>query len=106
MDTTNGGGGLRVFGHAVAVVTGGASGIGAALGRALARAVGADREAIQVLETATKLAPRDFSLFVDLALLLNRQGLKTRARRMLEMAQRLSPGHPRVARAASEIGAD
>jgi curved DNA-binding protein CbpA len=76
----------------------------AALGRGLARAAGADREAIQVLEKATKLAPRDASLFIDLALLLNRQGLKVRARRVLENAQRLAPGHSRVVRAAAEIG--
>jgi curved DNA-binding protein CbpA len=78
----------------------------AALGRALARATTAAREAIQVLEKATQLAPRDAGLFVDLALLLNRQGLKVRARRMLENAQRLAPGHSRVVRAASEIGTD
>jgi len=37
MDTTSSGGaGLRTYGHAVAIVTGAASGIGAALGRALA----------------------------------------------------------------------
>jgi curved DNA-binding protein CbpA len=78
----------------------------AALGRALARATNAAREAIQVLERATQLAPQDASLFLDLALVLNRQGLKVRARRMLETAQRLAPGHPRVARAASEIGTD
>jgi curved DNA-binding protein CbpA len=78
----------------------------AALGRALARAAGADREAIQVLEKATQLAPRDASLFVDLALLLNRQGLKVRARRVLENARRLAPGHSRVARATAEIGSE
>jgi curved DNA-binding protein CbpA len=78
----------------------------AGLGRALARAQGADREAIQALERATQLAPRDATLFVDLALLLNRQGLKVRARRMLETARSLAPGHSRVARAAAEIGTD
>jgi curved DNA-binding protein CbpA len=78
----------------------------AALGRALARATNAAREAIQVLEKATQLAPRDASLFVDLALVLNRQGLKVRARRMLENAQRLAPGHSRVVRATSEIGTE
>lgn len=75
----------------------------AALGRALAQAQGAAREAIQELEKATKLAPRDASLFVDLALLLNGQGLKVRARRVLENAKRLAPGHSRVIRAASLI---
>jgi curved DNA-binding protein CbpA len=78
----------------------------AALGRALARATNAAREAIQVLEKATQLAPRDAGLFVDLALLLNRQGLKVRARRVLEKAERMAPGHSRVARAAAEIGSE
>jgi curved DNA-binding protein CbpA len=78
----------------------------AALGRALARATNAAREAIQMLEKATQLAPRDASLLVDLALLLNRQGLKVRARRVLDDAQRLAPGHSRIVRAAAEIGAE
>jgi curved DNA-binding protein CbpA len=76
----------------------------AALGRALARTTSASREAIQALETAARLAPRDAGVLVDLALLLNREGLKVRARRMLEAAKRLAPGHPRVTRAISEIG--
>lgn len=78
----------------------------AALGRALARAPAAVREAIQVLEKATQLAPRDPGLVVDLALLLNRQGLHVRARRVLEKAQRLASSDARVVRAAAEIGSE
>lgn len=78
----------------------------AALGRALARATTGAREAIQVLEKATQLAPRNPGLLADLALLLNRQGLSVRARRVLEKAQRLAPSDGRVARAAAEIGSE
>ncbi|MCG6927705.1 MAG: SDR family oxidoreductase [Acidobacteria bacterium] len=55
-----GGEGLRVFGEAVAIVTGGASGIGAALGRELARrgsrVVLADRDEEGVRAEADRLA--------------------------------------------------
>ncbi|MHC4473707.1 MAG: J domain-containing protein [Planctomycetota bacterium] len=78
----------------------------AALGRALAQATVGAREAIEVLEKATKLAPRDAGLFADLALLMHRQGLRVRARRMLETARGLGPSNVRVARAASEIGSE
>ena len=80
----------------------------AALGRALAMAQGvpAMREAIQVLEQASKLNPRDVTLIVDHALLLNRQGLKVRARRILEKAQQIAPHHSRVVKAAAEIGTE
>lgn len=80
----------------------------AALGRALALAEGvpAMREAIQILEQASKLNPRDVTLIVDHALLLNRQGLRVRARRILEKAQEMAPDHSRVVKAAAEIGAE
>jgi len=76
----------------------------AALGRQLARFPAVAREAVQVLEKATQLDPRDASLFVDLALLLHRQGLRVRALRVLDTAKKLAPGSPRVTRAAAEIG--
>jgi curved DNA-binding protein CbpA len=76
----------------------------AALGRALSRDPAAARQAIQELDQATKLAPGDAAAFADLAILLHRQGLSLRARRSLEAARRLSPGHPRVAAASSELG--
>jgi curved DNA-binding protein CbpA len=76
----------------------------AALGRALSRDPSASREAIQELDRATKLDPRDAAAFADLAILLHRQGLSLRAQRSLEAAKRLAPGHPRVAAAAAQLG--
>ena len=76
----------------------------AALGRALSRDAAAAREAIQELDRATKLAPKDAAVLADLAILLHRQGLSLRAQRSLEAAKRLAPGHSRVTAAASEIG--
>lgn len=76
----------------------------AALGRLLARFPAVAREAVQVLEKATQLAPQDATLFIDLALLLHRQGLRVRALRVLDTAKKLAPGSPRVTRAAAEIG--
>ncbi len=78
----------------------------AALGRALSKATVGAREAIQVLEKATRLDPRNAGLVADLALLLNQQGLGVRARRILEKAQRLDPSNARVVRAAGEIGSE
>ena len=76
----------------------------AALGRALSRDPAAAREAIQALDRATKLAPRDAAALADLAILLHRQGLRLRAERSLEAATLLAPGHSRVVAAASELG--
>jgi len=76
----------------------------AALGRLLARVQGHAREAVAALERATQLNPKDANLFVDLALLLHREKLRTRALRYLDVAKRLAPGSPRVARATAEIG--
>jgi curved DNA-binding protein CbpA len=76
----------------------------AALGRALSRDPTAARDAIQELDRATKLAPRDAAALADLAILLHRQGLSLRARRSLEAARRVAPGHPRVTAAVSELG--
>ncbi len=78
----------------------------ATLGRALSKATVGAREAIQVLEKATRLDPRNAGLVADLALLLNQQGLGVRARRILEKAQRLDPSNARVVRAAGEIGSE
>jgi curved DNA-binding protein CbpA len=74
-----------------------------ALGRALARTPQASREAVQVLERATQLAPTNAAAFADLAAVLARQGLRLRAQKALEAAQRLAPRDPRVARVAAEL---
>jgi curved DNA-binding protein CbpA len=75
----------------------------AALGRALARVPGAAREALQSLERATQLDPRDVSALADLATLLAAQGLRIRAQKALAAAQKLAPGEPRLARLAVEL---
>lgn len=74
-----------------------------ALGRALARAPQTSREAVQVLERATQIAPTNAAAFADLAAVLARQGLRLRAQKALEAAQRLAPRDPRVARVAAEL---
>jgi len=74
-----------------------------ALGRALARTPQTSREAVQVLERATQLAPTNAAAFADLAAVLARQGLRLRAQKALEAAQRLAPRDPRVARVAAEL---
>lgn len=74
-----------------------------ALGRVLARAPHAAREAVQVLERATQLAPSSGAAFAELAAVLARQGLRLRAQKALETAQRLAPRDPRVLRVAAEL---
>jgi|CXWL01.1.fsa_nt_gi curved DNA-binding protein CbpA len=64
------------------------------------------RDAIQHMETATKLEPKNASYFAELALLLNAQGLKLRAKRALENGMALNAEHPDVARAMKEISLD
>ncbi len=76
----------------------------AALGRALARVPQAAREAVQALEKAAQLAPQSAAVFADLATVLARQGLKLRAQKALETAQRLAPRDARIMRLAAELG--
>lgn len=76
----------------------------AALGRALGRAPALAREAVQALEKATQLDPRNAAAFADLAVVLARQGMKLRAQKALEAALRLSPRDARLARLAAELG--
>jgi curved DNA-binding protein CbpA len=76
----------------------------AALGRVLARVPQAAREAVQALERATQLAPGNAAAFADLAAVLARQGMRLRAQKALETAQRLAPRDPWVLRIAAEIG--
>jgi len=76
----------------------------AALGRALGRNPATAREAIQCVEKATQLAPSSGSYFADLALLFHQQGLRLRAQKALETAQRLAPRDPRVTRLLAELG--
>jgi curved DNA-binding protein CbpA len=79
-----------------------------ALGRALASAAGpqAAREAVQVLERVTQLAPQSAAAFAELAAVLARQGLKIRAQKAVEAALRLAPRDARLNRLAAELGMD
>jgi curved DNA-binding protein CbpA len=76
----------------------------AALGRCLGRNPPTAREAILCIERAAQLAPANGTYFADLAYLFNSQGLRLRAQKALETAQRLAPRDPRVARLAMELG--
>lgn len=75
----------------------------AALGRALARLPGGARDAIQSLERASQIDPRDAGVFADLAAVLAAQGLRLRAQKAVAVAQRLAPRDPRVARLAADL---
>jgi len=75
-----------------------------ALGRALGRDPKLAREAVQQLEHAARLRPRDAAAHAELAAVLARQGLRLRAQKALETAQRLAPGDQRIQRLASELG--
>ena len=76
----------------------------AALGRALGRVPQSAREAVQVLERATQLAPHSASAFADLAAVLARQGMRLRAQKAMDMALRLAPRDARLLRLAAELG--
>jgi len=77
-----------------------------ALGRALGRVPALAREAVQALERATQLDPRDAAAFAELAVVFARQGLRLRAHKALEAALHLSPRDARLARLAAELGLD
>ena len=76
----------------------------AALGRALGRLPAFAREAVQVLEKATQLDPRNAAVFGDLAVVLARQGLRLRAQKTMEAALRIAPRDGRLVRLAAELG--
>jgi predicted Zn-dependent protease len=76
----------------------------AALGHALALVPALAREAVQVLEKASQLDPRNVAVHADLAAVLARQGLRLRAQKVLEAAQKLAPRDARLARLAAELG--
>jgi curved DNA-binding protein CbpA len=75
-----------------------------ALGRTLGRTRETAREAIQVLEKAAQSARGNASLWVDIAVLYQGQGLKLRAQKAIETALRINPRDARVARLAAELG--
>jgi tetratricopeptide (TPR) repeat protein len=62
------------------------------------------REAIESVERAIHLAPAEPALYIQMARLLDGQGLKLRARKAAEAALRLAPLDPAVIVAAAELG--
>jgi hypothetical protein len=76
------------------------------LGLALAKNPNWVRDGVQHLETAARLAPKNPSYPAELALLFHSQGLKLRARRALDAALAIQPGHPDTQRAFREIGGE
>jgi tetratricopeptide (TPR) repeat protein len=75
----------------------------AMLGLALAKNPNWIRDALSHMETASKLEPKNVTYLAELALLLHSQGLKLRAKRALETAIAINPGHDDVVRALKEI---
>lgn len=75
----------------------------AVLGMALAKNPNWIRDALNHMETASRLEPRNVSYLAELALLLHSQGLKLRAKRALDSAIAIKPEHPDVQRALKEI---
>jgi curved DNA-binding protein CbpA len=76
----------------------------AALGRLLGKSPQFVREAVEALERATQLAPREAAYHAELALVLVRGGLRLRARKAAEVAQRLAPHDPAVQKVVHEVG--
>ncbi len=74
------------------------------LAQALAKNPRLTREAVEALEEAARLQPRNGLIQAELARLLVKQGLKLRARRALDASLRLAPQDPAVKRIANEIG--
>jgi len=77
----------------------------AALGRFLAKRTTFNREAIQSLERASQLEPRNAAFLADLALLFHKQGLHLRAQKAVEQALRLAPKDTQVQQVAAIVGA-
>jgi curved DNA-binding protein CbpA len=75
-----------------------------ALGRTLAMYPQSGHEAVTMLERAANLEPRNVIIQVELARILNSQGLRIRAQRAAETALRLAPHDENVARALAGIG--
>lgn len=61
------------------------------------------RDALNHMETASRLDPKNVSYLSELALMLHSQGLKLRAKRALETAVGLNAEHADVLRALKEI---
>jgi curved DNA-binding protein CbpA len=75
-----------------------------ALGRMMGRFKTTARKGIEVMEKASHAFPQNALVWYELALLYNSQGLKLRAQKAVESAQRLAPRDSRISRLAAELG--
>jgi curved DNA-binding protein CbpA len=75
-----------------------------ALGRMMSRFKTTARKGIEIMEKASQSFPQNAMVWYELALLYNGQGLKMRAQKAVESAQRLAPRDSRIARLAAELG--
>jgi curved DNA-binding protein CbpA len=76
----------------------------AGLCRALAQNPNWIREAVEELDLALKLEPKNPAFHFEMARLLAAQGLKLRARRAAENALALAPGHAAIQQLVAELG--
>jgi curved DNA-binding protein CbpA len=74
------------------------------LAKALSGSSQTAHEAVDTFERAIRLRPEQLSLYVDLARLLSKLGLRLRARRVMEQAQELAPRDPQVQSLVAELG--
>jgi curved DNA-binding protein CbpA len=75
-----------------------------ALGRAMGRFKQLSRKGVEVLEKASQAFPQNAAVWYELAVLYQGQGLKLRAQKAAESAQRLAPRDARISRLAAELG--
>ena len=75
-----------------------------ALGRFMGRFKETARKGIEVLEKASQAFAQNPMVWYELALLYQGQGLKLRAQKAVESAQRLAPRDSRISRLAAELG--
>jgi curved DNA-binding protein CbpA len=75
----------------------------AVLAMAMAKNPNWVRDAMKHMESASRLEPKNVSYLAELALLLQSQGLKLRAKKTLERAIAIKEDHPDVIRAMAEI---
>jgi curved DNA-binding protein CbpA len=75
-----------------------------ALAKALARSTQTAHEAVETYERAIRLQPQAVALYLELANLLLRLGLRLRAKKLAEAALRLAPKDPHVQSLAADLG--
>jgi curved DNA-binding protein CbpA len=78
----------------------------AALGQVLTRSAHTSREAVDAFEKAIQLDPRAASYYVALGELLLREGLRLRARKVVEAGRRAAPRDPQILALSEELSRD